>query len=99
MQLLFSLGELKKKVISILQTFGGRSDLWNFVIAEECDVLLIFYLICLCSLEPPLVYFFFCEKLLCIAEESKFQKESLKYTCNINAVGLVALLYFCDNLV
>lgn len=28
---------------------------------------------------------------------SKFQKESLKYTLNINAVGLAALLYFCDN--
>lgn len=53
--------------------------------------------ICLCSLEPPLVCFFLCEKLLHVAEESKFQKESLKYTSNINVAGLTSLLCFCDN--
>lgn len=50
----------------------GRSDPWTFVVSEKCyDILWIFHLVWLCSLEPPLAYFCPYEKLLHIPEESQ----------------------------
>lgn len=95
MQILFLLQELNKYFTDVW---------WQIWSVEFCyfgkNVLTFFgflNFICLCSLEPPLVCFFLCEKLLHVAEESKFQKESLKYTSNINVAGLTSLLCFCDN--